>query len=266
MIEVEYRDRLGNNLFQYCFGRLLAEQLGFALTAPPIPGFPSTSTDLPGSRYDGPEVVVTDENLELDALLRDRSARKIIVRGYFQRAAFYRDYAAVIRQRWLKPATRRLEAMPTPDDIWVHVRRGDYMLWGSALPFSYYENAIMELGGGPVRIVTDDPADPFFWRFRKFNAVIVPGNEQDDFYRLTCASKLVLSQSSFSWWAAFLSEADAVVCPVPVAGIWAEQPHLRLDDARYRYLAVPEPYRPSIPEFAYIQLARARRRLRSLSV
>ena len=42
MIDVKYNGGLGNNLFQYCFGRILAERLGYALAAPPIPGFAGT--------------------------------------------------------------------------------------------------------------------------------------------------------------------------------------------------------------------------------
>ncbi len=38
MIEVRYKGRLGNNLFQYCFGRILAESLGFTLKAEYIEG------------------------------------------------------------------------------------------------------------------------------------------------------------------------------------------------------------------------------------
>ena len=43
MIEVRYKGRLGNNLFQYCLGRILSEALGFALQANAIPGFPGTA-------------------------------------------------------------------------------------------------------------------------------------------------------------------------------------------------------------------------------
>lgn len=266
MIEVEYRDRLGNNLFQYCFGRILADRFGYALKAPSIPGFPDTYEQHPGSSYDEPEVVITDENLKLAELVADRAPRKIIVRGYFQKAAFYREHAAIIRERWLRQEPRGLDKMPKPSEIWVHVRRGDYMLWGSALPFSYYESAIQQLGGGPVRIVTDDPADPFFRRFKKFKPKFVLGNQMDDFHRLSRARKLVLSQSSFSWWAAFLSEADAIAAPIPLAGIWAEQPNLRVDESRYRYLTAREPYRPSVLEDMYIQWGRVRRRLATLNV
>ena len=51
MIEVRYQGRLGNHLFQYCFGRILAEKMGYKLKADPIPGFPATSVPVEGHDY-----------------------------------------------------------------------------------------------------------------------------------------------------------------------------------------------------------------------
>jgi hypothetical protein len=48
MIEVRYKGQLGNNMFQYCLGRILAEELGFALQAGPISGFSNTEEKIGG--------------------------------------------------------------------------------------------------------------------------------------------------------------------------------------------------------------------------
>lgn len=50
MIEVRYRNRLGNNLFQYALGRILAEEKGYALKAAPIAGFPQHAATRPRHR------------------------------------------------------------------------------------------------------------------------------------------------------------------------------------------------------------------------
>ena len=42
MITVKYQGGLGNMLFQYCFGRMLATRLGYKLNASHINGFSST--------------------------------------------------------------------------------------------------------------------------------------------------------------------------------------------------------------------------------
>jgi hypothetical protein len=43
MISVKYQGRLGNNLFQYCFGRILSEETGMSLFSGKIPGFCNTT-------------------------------------------------------------------------------------------------------------------------------------------------------------------------------------------------------------------------------
>jgi hypothetical protein len=48
MIEVRYKARLGNRMFQYCLGRILAEQLDFRLVAEPLSGFPNTRQKIEG--------------------------------------------------------------------------------------------------------------------------------------------------------------------------------------------------------------------------
>ena len=58
MIEVRYnkfayKALIGNNMFQYCLGRILAEELGFALQAEAIPGFPNTAERIKVERMTG---------------------------------------------------------------------------------------------------------------------------------------------------------------------------------------------------------------------
>ena len=42
MINVKYVGRLGNNMFQYSLGRILAESMGMRLNSAPIPEFSKT--------------------------------------------------------------------------------------------------------------------------------------------------------------------------------------------------------------------------------
>lgn len=139
VIEVRYRGRFGNHLFQYCFGRILAEELGFALRAEPISGFPGTAAEVSGAVHEGPVVVLDGHVVDLPAILRDRSPRRIVLDGYFQRYEYYRPYREPIRAEWLRAADG-----PSPDidagDLALHVRLGDYVAaHDAALPFSYYE-------------------------------------------------------------------------------------------------------------------------------
>ena len=98
----------------------------------------------------------------------------------------------------------------------MHVRRKDYMAYGWAASFSYYQSALDRQNFKRLVLVTDDPQDPFFLRFRSYRPIFFKGNALESFAFMARANKLVISQSSFSWWAAFLSEAESVVMPSSV--------------------------------------------------
>jgi hypothetical protein len=124
MVDVRYRERLGNNLFQYCMGRILAEGLGFALQAEPIAGFPNTQQCVEGARYEMPEQVLSGHCIDLRGILADRSPRRIVLNGWFQRSEYYRLHRERIRE-WLA-----FDASVMPDSspqVLVHVRRTDYI-------------------------------------------------------------------------------------------------------------------------------------------
>ncbi|MFM9073648.1 MAG: alpha-1,2-fucosyltransferase, partial [Cyanobium sp.] len=221
-MHVSYMGEMGNQLFQFVLGRILSEELGFSLQADAIPGFASTEGF---SRADvtsvEPDEICQGQVIDLATLRRNHNPRSIRLQGYFQRYEYYRPYKHLIRERWLKPLPS-VAPPPAADDLVVHVRRKDYIAYGWAAPFSYYQTAIESQNFNRLVIVTDDLKDPFFWRFRSYQPVFFEGNALDSFAYLAHANRLVISQSSFSWWAAFLSEAESVVMPKLSYGIWAE--------------------------------------------
>ena len=259
MVEVKYRARLGNNLFQYCFGRIIAEGLGYKLKANPIPGFPNTEKQINGKDYSQGypiQVIAHDyshlyrgdyskilswknKNLNLKSIIDDKSKRKIVLNGYFQRYEYYKPYKNVIRNNWLlmgATAKDRIES----DDVVVCIRRGDYVeRAGCALPFSYYEEALATVHYKKVFICTDSPNDPFIYLFkRKYNATIHFPDTLDTFKFISSFNTIIISNSSYHWWASFLSNATKICAPSPLAGFWSSpEIDLRIDDEK-RYVAI----------------------------
>lgn len=225
MIEVRYKYRLGNCLFQYCLGRIIAQELGFALEAEDILGFPRTQEEVLGNRYGHPYEVLTGYRVDFERLRTDRTPRRVILDGYFQRYEYYRPYREQI-QSWLKlsPAIQT----PAPEKkLVLNVRRKDYVGLGWALPFSYYEEAIQlaKAEGDNIWIVTDAPNDPFFNRFKSFRPNFFSGSPLEQLAFMIKSRRLVLSQSTFSWWAGFLGNQEEIYAPVPKQGIWANPPN-----------------------------------------
>ena len=174
-----------------------------------------------------------------------------------------------IRQ-WLAidPAVQAPDIKP---GIVVHVRRTDYVQMRWALPFSYYDEAIETLlpYGGDVWIVTDDSHDPFLRHFSRWKPKFFRGNPLETMLFMSRSSKLVLSQSTFGWWPAFLGDVESVACPLPQSGIWSaatEFPGIDLIE-RDRFICLPcTDYRPTRLESAHQLKRRVHRRLVEIAI
>ncbi len=261
MVEVRYLGRLGNNLFQYCLGRIIAERLGYRLSAKPIPGFPATQDTVEGSDYASyPVQELTGsmgQIIDLQAIVNDKTRRKIVLNGYFQRYEYYQPYKDVIRTRWLVDSIPAPHEVISPGDVAVTIRLLDYFYnYNSMLPFSYYEQALEHSGFERVFICTDEPAHPFLKRFARYKPVIISKSPLDQFKFIASCNKIIVSQSSFFWWAAFLSKAREVYLPGECAhGFWSRdsqaQPFV-WDEERYRQIPCPGGYRMNLAElFCY---------------
>jgi len=104
----------------------------------------------------------------------------------------------------------------------IHYRFGDYLHWDKeglggppfTLPDRYYKNAlaaIPDLDDHMVVLVTDD-ADLCDKETKHLkNKMIVSDSEIMDFQILLNADKLIIANSSFSWWAGYLNQKNAQV-------------------------------------------------------
>lgn len=123
---------------------------------------------------------------------------------------------------WSASMRARIEA---EDPIGMHVRRGDYLREPErgVLTASYYERAIAAVGDvqRPIWAFSDDPLEA-----RDFLAS-VPGARRLEFIQpvagvpaaeslmlLASVRTIIACNSTFSWWAAFLSRAQVVI-PAP---------------------------------------------------
>jgi hypothetical protein len=252
---------LGNRLFQYSLGRIIAETLGFRLSAAPIAGFPGTRQVVAGKDFsDAPVQQLGGQKIELPGVLRDTTPRRIVLHGYFQRYEYYQPFKDSIRKSWLVPEFRPASLRPT-GEIALNIRRGDYIQMGWATPFKFFRDVLESVRHERVCIVTDEPADPFFKRFRPYAPVLFHEGPLEDFAMLLSFRRMVITQSTFSWWAAFLSEAEDVLVPVSSNSVWSG--HTRhfdvdmridlgvFDEPRFRMIPARGTYRPNVQEFLF---------------
>jgi len=253
VVEVKYCGQIGNQLFQYCLGRIIAERLGFELFAPPIPGFPGTFEKVSGANYRKMQTATyRGQTIDMTSILADKSPRHIILEGYFQRYEYFQEHETVIKKVWLKLPDDSIPLQPV-EDVLVHVRRGDYLTkyYWALLPFSFYTRLLDSMMPATVRIVTDSPDDPFVRRLaQRYVAPVTSGDPLTDFALLASSRNIILSQSTYAWWAGYLSSAARVYYPIPITGYWSlhSEIDLRVLDPRYEYVRCTDVYRMTLRE------------------
>jgi len=255
VVIVNFNGRLGNNIFQYCFGRILATELGYKLASPSIEGFVGTQENVEGESLDIHPLNLDGHVVDLRDILHNQQGRQIVLGGYFQRYEYYKNYQTEIR-KWMDIDC--YDVGQTENDIIVHVRLGDTMTEFSSkhthvLPFSYYEKALSNISFDKVYICSDQEtiSGEYIRQFDKYDPIILRGSGSgsgplhalEDFRAIISFSKIIIAQSTFSWWGAFLSNASEIFVPVPrhkINNRWSTYyPDIALfvdDDDRYKYI------------------------------
>jgi len=219
MIVVDCRSRLGNQMFQYAFGLEAAQRLGtdfwmeadglqelFRLpdrgAAPDLDAYPVARLD--NEDYDEPE----------DFL--QRLADFTRYRGFFQSERFFPSVTEEVRGSFRFRAehedafrSRYAELLERPY-VCCHVRRTDYFTFagGVVLPLSYYADCLARLRparGTPIVFVGDDLSQVRA-RFGSLPGARFERNEEAvDLQLLVHAEHVVVSNSTFAWWGAWLN-------------------------------------------------------------
>ncbi len=200
--------------------------------------------------------VVTIPALELDRLaaaLRAGALDRVDLRTYAQRVANFLPPAAY-RHLFPGPAVQGTGA----GELLCNIRQGDildarhpdYVL----LPIDFYADLAAQTGLAPVFMGQLDPS-PYLHALRdRFpTARFLPSQGAvADFAFIRASRHIVPAISTFSWLAAWLSEAQTI--HLPVAGLFnpaqARSTDLvPLDDPRYRFVAFPHHYAVPVARF-----------------
>lgn len=259
MINVKYVGRLGNNMFQYSLGRILAESMGLRLNSQPIPEFFRTFEPVNPERIEQYEPIVfndhvlkiNDEPVSVEDIvnLKDKA---VYLDGWFQRYEYYRPYKEKIRE-WLH--IEDIDVGQTENDAIIHLRMGDCIIGDLAkdpyvMPHEYFNKAL-EIMDFENLFICSDPETlnhPLFKKymenFSEYCPTLLCGDKIEDFRAIKSFDKIVMSQSTFSWWGAFLSSASQIFVPVPEPGPHTNEWSLESknvavfvdDEERYSYL------------------------------
>ncbi len=166
------------------------------------------------------DVAISDHELPETELQKLRNGA--LYTGYFQSERYFADYRDDIRRLFTlrRPFRQRFAqvlpaTLPGQRLVVIHVRRGDYVQNEEhlALPLSYYRKAVATIQSpeNVYVIISDDP-DFAEAEFADLHPRYISRNEAViDFQFLVNADICILSNSTFSWWGAYLNTRNARV-------------------------------------------------------
>ena len=236
---------LGNQMFQYAAGRHLSASLGLRLfldvswLSTPYarikkrPPFHLEKYNIKGRVLSPDTIIGSTDAGDTDSFIKDRIGNvKVLseqesdltdiagvndvlyLTGFWQSEAYFSGSADRIKEE-LRPrdlsGIAKLERdILATDSVGMHVRRGDYLANQDrfpVLPPSYYDAAIQRLGDNyKFYIFSDDPEwCRSHWHDKGYE--IIKGNSPvEDLYLMSLCRNIVIANSSFSWWAAWLDD------------------------------------------------------------
>lgn len=185
-----------------------------------------------------PTLVLNEKSLKFDPILLAK-VKNVRLAGYWQSERYFSDIRDVLiaelQPRDMLCRSRAAQIVLGSRNagnrvVGVHVRRGDIayaheQLRDAAsvglelLPLDYYERAMRSFGTSAQFVIcSDDPA----WCERNLakashnRRVANGGSLLDDFETLRQCDDIIIANSTFSWWAAWLNERGdkRVICPL----------------------------------------------------
>lgn len=235
MITLSYNGTLGNNLWQYAVARLYAEKHGHSMQCSAIDGFPNTKEVVSGIGSIGNLSVKREHVFDFEVCDGD-----VHLDGFFQRY----DYIRGSREKLLKwlSVEEQTNVSPNVGDVVLSIRRG----WNKypthlCPPASFYKGLLNSLNPRMIYLCTDSFDDEYFVFLKDFpNVVYYRENYLKQFDLIRKAKTVILSPSTFCWWAAYLGDADRILypwysdmIPTETGGSWWVD-----DDSRYVKVAV----------------------------
>lgn len=206
-VQIHYSGGLGNNIFQYFAARFLAEENGMKLNTLwikddliPI----AHDYDVNARDGDGPFQHLGDEH---DILSRKWEKNNYRLNGVFQVWQWYFERKDRILNALRLPSLQQTNST----DLVAHIRLGDYIPCRAAIDIEWYIHILEQESFRRLFVVTDDPNNERLKRLSKFRPIIINKGITHDFLFIRNARRLVMSNSTFCWWAAFSGNPERIL-------------------------------------------------------
>ena len=223
MINLQYRGQsdinsgFGNHLFQYACCRILSKKTKYFLNAKKPGNFYESNLGENNNIIIQDNPIICSDIWQMDYDKLSKHKGMICIRGYYQVYENIKNYKEYVKKIY---SFEKNGSLYDDDLIAVHIRLGEYYRDNNNLPVEYYIDVIKDSKKVPV-IYTDEPNHSFISEIKDvFNCKVVSNSEWQDFVDIASYKHIAISQSSYSWWAAWLSDATRIYYPRTSKKYW----------------------------------------------
>jgi hypothetical protein len=210
MVSVKFEGRLGNNLIQYCSALFFAIKNNLKVVQQPNSFYGLFKTQNTDYGRVGDKVIEINDSNFINFLDDETVSENnhYYFNGYFQTKKFLEKYELEIKKLLNINYTK-----VNDEHVFVHYRIGDIQNDRRMLPVEYYENALdsLKFSGG---YISSDSIDHKFCSYliHKYNLTPINMTPIETLFFGKNFNNLVLSEGTFSWWIAFLSKTENIIC------------------------------------------------------
>jgi hypothetical protein len=239
--------RLGNLMFQYLVARcLMAEAPAAVIRGQNIPdfGIRPADHDISPASFSGEQIVVSGHVFDFRRavqMLRKSTPAMIRIEWPCCRMEYISRHRGLAQR--IFPIDPALPKGFGDDKLVIHIRGGDMFTARHPnyfpLPIAWYRELVTRFGLQPVFVgqVDQNPYGDALRREFPYAQFIYSPDRIADFNRLRTSRNIVLSISTFSWLAGWLSETASTIV-LPIAGIFDSRDRPDIDllpvsDRRY---------------------------------
>ena len=249
MIITKIQGGLGNQMFQYAYGKHLATKynkklycdINFyqyqSLRSFSLQDFENIDLDISVDKIkvDYP-IYKIDDDFNYKEIPQPNNCGYYLD-GYWQSEKYFKESESVIRKQF-KPNKNLFEKiLETPGldtkTVSMHIRRTDYVTSNGYHPvqsLDYYQNAIDLIGDYDNLYIFSDDINWCKENLKFNNMIFREGNSDiEDLFLMSMCANNIIANSTFSWWAAWLNEHPdkRVISPSKWLG---EQTNLNTND------------------------------------
>lgn len=231
MITIESSGRLGNKLNYFITGMYIHEMKDMYFVPERINGFDKTYDVKDGIRIENQTRISSFIDRSLFSNIKNMQVG-FIVDNMIDKYEMIKD---IDIKRYLTIENEESYKIPEKDELVIHIRLGDYFHvgGGAVIDKQNYINIINMENPTKCTILTDSPDSDYIKTFVDIGCHINRGSELEDFVYIKNAKKICISNSTFSWTAAYISDAEKIYWPIS-SNKWPYYQNPGINDADMR--------------------------------